>query len=312
MTQPSVTADLARHGPHSSEPSLPSRAEALSYCRRLARTHYENFSVASWLLPKHLRPHFYAIYAYCRWADDLADEASNASESARLLDWWEQQLDGCYAGKPRHPVFVALLPTIEEFSIPREPFVNLLIAFRQDQRVRRYATPADVLEYCRNSANPVGRLILYLGRCHDEPRARLSDAICTGLQRANFCQDVARDWALDRVYLSQSTLARAGYTDAMFADRRCNDAFRLAMREEVDRAEQSLRDGEPLIDLMPRPLRLQVALFAAGGREILQAIRRQDYDVWRRRPTVSRLTKLKLLTRTWWRARRATGAKDGR
>ena len=305
MMQLSVTADLARYGPQAQVRTRPSRDEALAYCRRLARTHYENFTVASWLLPRHLVPHFCAIYAYCRWADDLADETPAAEESLRLLDWWEQQLEACYAGAPRHPVFVALRPTIDQFAIPKQPFSDLLAAFRQDQHATRYATPQDLLAYCRNSANPVGRLILYLGRCHDEARARLSDSICTGLQWANFCQDVARDWAMDRVYLPQSVLADAGYTEAMFARGECNDAFRQVLREEVDRAERYLREGQPLVERMPAELRLEVALFVGGGLEILRAIRRADYDVWRNRPSVSRLARLRLLARAWWQTRGA-------
>jgi squalene synthase HpnC len=303
MTQLSVTAELRAYGPQARHRQPPSRVEALAYCRRLARAHYENFTVASWLLPRRLVPHFYAVYAYCRWADDLADETSDARESLRLLDWWEHELELCYRNLPEHPVFVALRSTIEEFSIPRQPFADLLAAFRQDQRVKRYATPEDVLAYCRNSANPVGQLILYVGRCHDERRARLSDSICTGLQLANFCQDVARDWANGRVYLPQSTLQLAGYSDAMFARRQFNDAFRQALRTEVDRAERYLREGEPLVELMPRELRLEVALFVAGGLGILQAIRRADYNVWRKRPTLSRLAKLNLVARYWWRTR---------
>jgi squalene synthase HpnC len=304
MTQLSVTAELARYGPGAALHKQPSREEAAAYCRRLARTHYENFTVASWLLPKRLLPHFYAVYAYCRWADDLADDSPNIEENLRLLDWWEEQLAACYAGAPRHPVFVALRPTIEAFSIPEQPFADLLMAFRQDQRVARYATPEDVLAYCRNSANPVGRLILHLGRCHDDARAPLSDSICTGLQLANFCQDVASDWAIGRVYLPQSTLVHAGYSEEHFARREFNDAFRRAMREEVDRAERYLREGEPLAARMPRELRLQVALFVAGGLEIVRAIRRADYNVWRRRPRVSRLARLRLFAGSWWQSRR--------
>ncbi len=263
----------------------------------------KTFTVASWLLPKRLLPHFYSVYAYCRWADDLADDGPDADENLRLLDWWQDELDACYAEAPRHPVFVALLPTIEEFSIPREPFARLLVSFRQDQRVRRYATPDDLLEYCRNSANPVGRLVLYLGRCHDERRGQLSDSICTGLQLANFCQDVARDGAIGRIYLPRTTLDGAGYSEAMFVRGECNEAFRQAMRVEVDRAEAYLRQGEPLVALMPRELRLEVALFVSGGLSILRSIRDLDYDVWRTRPTVSRARKLNLLVRAWWRAR---------
>jgi phytoene/squalene synthetase len=155
-------------------------------------------------------------------------------------------------------------------------------------------------------------LILYLGRSHDDERCRLSDSICTGLQLANFCQDVARDFAMGRIYLPQSTLARAGYTDELLARHEMNDAFRRAMREEVDRAEHYLRAGEPLVQRMTPQLRLQVALFVGGGLRILQAIRRQDYDVLACRPVVSRMAKLSLLARSWWRTRRPAGEEAAR
>lgn len=282
----------------------PSLAEAAAYCRQLARTHYENFTVASWLLPRNLRPHFYAVYAYCRSADDLADETGDPRASLAALDRWEDQLEGCYAGSPQHPVFVALRPTIDKFSIPREPFERLLTAFRHDQRVRRYLTHEEVLNYCQNSANPVGRLILFLGRCHDERRCQLADSICTGLQLANFCQDVARDWAKGRVYLPQETLDRVGCAQDVFARGHASAAFRQAMELEVGRAETYLRAGEPLIELMPRGLQIDVALFVAGGLSILQAIRDVDFDVWRKRPTISRRRQLRLLWQSWWRTRR--------
>ncbi len=305
MTQLSLTAEMARVAACTDAPPRIAYDEALAWCRRLARTHYENFTVASWLLPRRLLPHWVAIYAYCRTADDLADETLDPAESLRLLDEWEQQLDACYAGKARHPVFVALARTIDACSIPREPFADLLAAFRQDQHVRRYATALDVLGYCRNSANPVGRLILHVGGCHDERRGRLSDAVCTGLQLANFCQDVARDAAIDRLYLPQETLDRAGYTTAMWARQEFNDAFRRALVEEVDRAEHYLREGQALVALMPAELRLEVALFVAGGLQIVRAIRRQDYNVWRRRPRVSKLARLRLLATAWWQTRGA-------
>jgi squalene synthase HpnC len=312
MSQLSVVAELARYGPDARGAQRPTHAEAQDYCRRLARSHYENFTVASWLLPRRLLPHFYAIYAYCRWADDLADEIPDRRQSLALLDWWQEQLEQCYAGAPRHPVFVALQQTIQEFAIPPEPLTNLLAAFRQDQSVTRYARPDDVLSYCQNSANPVGRLILYLGRCHDEPRWRLSDAVCTGLQLANFCQDVARDWDKGRVYLPRATLDRAGYTDEMFARGQYNEAFRQAMSVEVDRAEKHLRAGEALVDLLPEELRLDVALFVAGGLSILRAIRDLDYDVWRRRPTVPKWRRCNLFLRCWWHTRRRSSKETSR
>jgi squalene synthase HpnC len=304
MSQLSVATELARYGPHARRAQRLSPTDALAYCRNLAGRHYENFTVASWLLPRHLRPHFYAIYAYCRWADDLADERDERGESLRLLDWWEAQLQRCYAGQAEHPVFIALLPTIEEFSIPKEPFSRLLTAFRQDQYVTRYATAEDVLGYCQNSANPVGRLVLYVGRCHNEERGKLSDSISSGLQLTNFCQDVARDWVKDRIYLPRTTLNQAGYTDEMFVRGQYNEAFRQAMRVEVDRAEHYLRRGEPLVERMPADLRIDISLFIAGGLSILSAIRNLDYNVWRKRPRLSRRQQLGLLTRCWWRAKR--------
>jgi squalene synthase HpnC len=305
MSQLWVAEDLARWGPAARRSRPPSREQAAAYCRGLARRHYENFTVASWLLPRRLKPHFYAVYAFCRWADDLADETTAADASLALLDWWHEELARCYAGRAEHPVFVTLQETVEEFQIPQALFERLLTAFRQDQRVTRYATPEDVLGYCENSANPVGRVVLHLGRCHDEVRGEMSDAICTGLQLANFCQDVARDWEKGRVYLPQATLERAGYTGEMFSRRQFNGPFRQAMREEVDRAEGYLRGGGALVENLPRELRLDVALIAAGGLAVLRAIRDLDYNVWRKRPTISKARQLALLAGCWWRSMRA-------
>ena len=174
---------------------------AQQYTRWLATNHYENFNVASWLLPKELHQHFYNLYAYCRWADDLGDEVPDTQRALGLLNWWEQELDACYEGRPSHPVFVALCDTIVAKDIPRQPFADLLKAFRQDQIVKRYSTWDAVLDYCVYSANPVGRLVLYLCGYHDEPRQKLSDATCTALQLANFWQDVSRDLEKGRIYM---------------------------------------------------------------------------------------------------------------
>jgi len=233
----------------------------------------------------------------------VADEVFSPRESLALLDWWEQQLRACYAGQTRHPVFRALRETIERFKIPMDPFLDLLVAFRQDQRQRRYETFADVLQYCRYSANPVGRLVLYLAECHTPERVRLSDAICTGLQLANFCQDVARDWQRGRVYLPLADCRRFGYEEVMFARGEFNEAFRKLMQLSVERAESYLREGLPLVGLVPAELRVDVLLFVHGGLAILEAIRRQDYDVWSCRPVVSRTKAVKLLARCWWQVR---------
>jgi squalene synthase HpnC len=292
--------DLNRYGPDAPPGPPLSLAQAARYCRRLAKQHYENFTVVSILLPKHLRQHFYNVYAYCRWADDLADEIHDPQESLKLLDWWETQLRDCYQGQAIHPVFIALSDTIRVFKIPPAPFADLLRAFRQDQCKSRYETIDDLLQYCRYSANPVGHLVLYMGECYSSESARLADSVCTGLQLANFCQDVSRDWDRGRIYLPQVDCHRFGYTEAMFAERRCNEAFRRLMQVQVDRAEGFLRAGLPLVKIMPPQLRLDTALFIHGGLAILQAIRRRNYDVWTRRPTVYKMEKLRLLVRCWW------------
>ncbi len=289
-----LLAELAAFGP-AADYAAPSLSDASAYCRRLAAAHYENFTVASWLLPRRLRRHFCHVYAYCRWADDLADEAGSPEESFELLQWWESQLDACYAGEARHPVFVALGDTIRTFEIPKTPFADLLIAFRQDQTVREYETIEQLLGYCRYSANPVGRLVLYLGRCHEEENVRLSDAICTGLQLANFWQDVQRDLERGRVYLPRAEREAFGYSSAVLAQREFNRPFQELLRSLVDRAETCLRDGLPLVARVPRELRIDVSLFARGGLAILAAIRREEYNVWRRRPTLSRWTKARLM-----------------
>ena len=185
-------------------------AEAERYTRWLATHHYENFNVASWLLPRRLHQHFYNLYAYCRWADDLGDEIADPARALELLDGWDRELRDCYAGNPSHPVFVALRGTIRAFDIPVEPFSDLLIAFRQDQTVHRYPTWSGVLGYCSYSANPVGRLVLYLCGYRDAERQRLSDATCTALQLANFWQDVGRDLEKGRIYIPLEALAAHG------------------------------------------------------------------------------------------------------
>jgi squalene synthase HpnC len=268
----------------------------------LARRHYENFTVASWLAPRRLRPHLAAVYAFCRWADDLADETSDPAHSLRLLGWWEEELRRCYAGEARHPVFVALAETIRARTIPAEPFADLLSAFRQDQRQSRYETAADVLDYCRRSANPVGRIVLFLGQCHDERTGALSDRICTGLQLVNFCQDVAQDFQRQRVYLPAETLARHGVPPSDLGREATSAALKRAVREEVDRAESYLLGGMPLVGIVPAGLRAAVELFVGGGLAIVAAIRRIEYDVCRVRPTVSRWAKARLAAAAWFRS----------
>jgi phytoene/squalene synthetase len=357
-----LAAELAAYGPGVKSASL-SLAEAQAYCRRLARSHYENFTVAGWLFPRHLRQHLCNVYAYCRWADDLADEASitpvpdgavsdQPAQSLALLDWWEGQLDDVYreAGpqsdalprgeretQPRHPVFVALSETIRECGLPRQPLADLLVAFRRDQVQTRYETFDDLLTYCRYSANPVGRIVLHLGHSASEKGSsnvgrgspdqsvgrgfpdpallrsggrgspdpallQWSDSICTGLQLANFCQDVRRDYERGRIYLPLDECRRHGWDEDKFAAGQPDDGFRTLLKEQVDRAQQFLRAGEPLAAAVGRDLRLSVRLFIYGGFTILAAIRRARYDVWSQRPTVGRGTKLRLAARAWWRS----------
>ena len=296
----SIDAELPIYGPAGSA-APPSLAEAEAYCRRLATTHYENFVVAGVLVPRRLRRHFYNVYAYCRWSDDLADEAGGAERSLQLLEWWEAELRACYAGRCRHPVFVALRGTIDEFGIPIEPFADLLTAFRQDQTQTRYATYDELLGYCRNSANPVGRLVLYLGRCHEERLLPWSDAICTGLQLANFWQDVSRDLAKGRVYLPQEDLQRFATEEAALVQPSTPRNVRDLLAFEVERAEQLLRSGLPLVDAMPRGLQGSIWMFAHGGLKILEKIRAIDFDVPAVRPRVTKLDQLRLLAGCLWR-----------
>ena len=279
----------------------PTRDEALAYCRQLAETHYENFHVATWFLPKALRPRFHSIYAYCRVSDDLGDEVGDRSVALALLDLWGRELDACYEGRARHPVFVALAETIRACQIPKEPFADLLVAFRQDQTVTRYATMDEVLGYCRYSANPVGRLVLYAcGEVSPETKEenfRLSDATCSALQLANFWQDVRVDFAKDRVYLPQEDMRRFGVDDETIARGAATPEFRALLRHEVNYARALFERGLPLIERVNRDLALDLDLFSRGGLEILRAIERRDYDVLSARPSISRRTKLTLALR---------------
>jgi squalene synthase HpnC len=275
----------------------PTEAEARDYCRRLARTHYENFSVASWFLPPRLRQHFYNVYAYCRIADDLGDEVGDPNASLKLLDQWEVELDSCYSGYARHPVFVALSETVHMFDIPRKPFADLLRAFRQDQTVTRYSTFEDLLGYCEYSANPVGHLVLYLCGYRDVERQTLSDYTCTALQLANFWQDVSRDYAKGRIYLPLEDLSRFRAVEADIPAVRNTPAFRELMRFEVDRTRDWFRRGYPLIGKVDRDLAIDLELFTRGGEAVLNAIERQKYAVLGRRPAISKTRKMSLLAR---------------
>jgi squalene synthase HpnC len=277
--------------------TAPSLEEARLYCERLAKSHYENFSVATWFLPKRLRQHFYNVYAYCRISDDLGDEVGDPQQSLELLEQWETELNACYAGSPKHPVFVALADTVKQFSIPKHEFSDLLIAFRQDQTVTRFETFNDVLAYCRYSANPVGHLVLYLCGYRDVERQRLSDYTCTALQLANFWQDVSVDYGKGRIYLPLEDLRRFGVTGDEIAERRATPQFVAMMKFEVERARDWFSRGLPLVKMVDRELAIDLELFSRGGQEILNAIERQGFDVLRARPEISKSRKLMLVLR---------------
>jgi squalene synthase HpnC len=350
----------------------PSLAEASAYCERLARSHYENFSVATWFLPKQLRLHFCSIYAYCRISDDLGDEVGNAEQSVILLNEWEAELNATYASlerpplpeggpsqegeggapkrdegspprqgeggppyrpepgspaspvlarwggwakggvaeqnaavSPRHPVFIALRETIRACDIPRQPFADLLKAFRQDQTVARYETFEDLLGYCRFSADPVGRLVLYACGYRDEQRQQLSDYTCTALQLANFWQDVTVDHAKGRIYLPLEDLRRFGVTEADISRRNATPQFLELMRFQVARARQWFERGLPLAGMVDRELGVDIELFSRGGQEILNAIERQGYNVLKARPAITKPRKVWLVLRAALKAKMA-------
>ena len=264
--------------------AAPSLAEARRYCERLVRTHYENFPVATFLLPKDLRPHFYSVYTYCRWADDLGDETGDPARSIWLLDRWEEELRACYHGEARHPVFVALADTVKQRDIPIGPFLDLIAAFRLDQAKTRYQNFDEVLAYCRYSANPVGRLVLYVCGYRDPELQQLSDFTCTALQLANFWQDVRRDYAIGRIYMPLDEMNRYGYTEADLRAMRCNQNFAALLRHLVERTWELFRRGLPLVHRVDRRLAVDIELFSRGGMEILRLIERQNYDVLSRRP----------------------------
>ena len=271
------------------------REEALAYTHWLATHHYENFQVVSFLLPKRLHQDFYNVYAFCRWSDDLGDEIGDPQESLRLLAWWRRELQAMYAGRASHPVFVALRATVADHHLPMEPFDHLIQAFEQDQTVIRYRSFDELFEYCRFSANPVGRLVLGLCGYQDAERQALSDATCTALQLANFWQDVIVDLQKDRVYLPLDVLERNGYpVEDLFA-RRFDDRFRRAMKEVVGVAREMFLKGLPLAGQVDRRLAIDLELFSRGGLKILEKIERQDYDVLRARPVISKTERVGLL-----------------
>ncbi len=270
--------------------------QAFQFCENLAREHYENFPVASFLIPREKRPPVYAIYAFARIADDYADEAGlTTAERMDSLGEWEEQLIDAYRGHAHHPVFVALRETADRFEMPMELFHNLLKAFRSDVTTHRYETFDEVLSYCENSANPIGRLILLLFNYRSEATMELSDFICTALQLTNFWQDVSVDLEKDRVYIPLEDIREFGYSEEELFQRRYSQAFKDIMGYQVERTEQLFREGRPLLLQVGKDLRMELRLTWNGGIRILKKIEQADYDVLTRRPALSFYDKATLL-----------------
>jgi squalene synthase HpnC len=291
--------------------------EALGYCHALANGHYENFSVMSSLVPPHLRDDFAAVYAFCRWADDLGDEMGDPDESLRLLAWWRRELADCFSGIPVHPVMVALAETVKRHDLPSEPFENLIGAFEQDQTVTRYDTWDQLIEYCQGSANPVGRLVLMLlGEPRDTETFRGSDAICTGLQLVNHWQDVGRDMLeRDRCYIPREMIQVDDFESRLrecaalgfCVDHDFLEASRKVVSACVRRTEPYFIEGASLIPRLKPESRPVVRLFRDGGLHMMTLIGHWNYETVLHRPRLSVVTKFALVSRAWLGARMARG-----
>jgi squalene synthase HpnC len=285
----------------------PSLDEAFAWCRRLATTHYENFHVATFFLPRRVRPHFFSLYAFCRIADDLGDEVADTTTALRLLQTWGLMLDECYDAPENslHPVFVALRETITACDLPRSLFHDLLRAFIQDQIKTTYSTWDELIDYSRYSANPVGRLVLMVCGYRDQRRALLSDRICTALQLANFWQDAVRDAAIPRRYIPGEYMERFNVAEGQIEGRIFTPEFAAMMRSLVERTRDLFTAGAPLCESVDPELRVTLDLFSRGGIAILDGIAAQDFDVLRGRPMVTRNRKLALLARAFFGKLRA-------
>jgi len=253
--------------------------------------HYENFPVASLLLPKALRNPVEIIYRFARSADDFADEGTDPDD-VRLakLDAYRQELQRLVRGEvPEAPLFRDIARIVREFGLPIDLFNDLLSAFSQDVTKKRYATFAELLDYCRRSANPVGRLLLHLFKRTSDRDLAGSDAVCTALQLINFWQDVERDFAMGRIYLPQDEMARHGVRERHIAEQRCDAAWISLMKFQVERSRAMIVAGQPLARSLPGRIGLEIRATIQGGLRILQKIERVNYDVFRRRPVLGAL-----------------------
>ncbi len=306
--------DFLRH--HGRQFAAWNLEDSRRYTRALTKAHYENFSVVSLLVPRRLRQDYCNVYAYCRWADDLGDETGDPAQSLELLDWWRSELLAMYSGRAGHPVFVALRDTIARHPLPSVDFEDLLQAFMRDQSVRRYRTYEGLLEYCRYSANPVGRLVLRLNGCRDEGLFELSDRICTALQLANHWQDIRRDWKMDRVYIPSEVMERHGYSLEMLAadiaSGRASVNCRRTLRDLSGRAIDLFLTGLPLADRVAGRLGFEIELFARAGMAVLDKVRAQGWDTIANRPTIRKVERVMLLLRVAGRrSLRTSAARNG-
>lgn len=273
--------------------------DAFERCRLLACAHYENFPIASRLLPRKSRKHFFSVYAFARIADDLADEGPDQPrERQARLKAWKESLHDCYDGRPRGPVFIALAETVSQHSIPIEYFLKLLSAFDQDTKVNRYETEDALMAYCENSANPVGRIILHLFGYRDQDRMLLSDHVCTALQLANHWQDVVVDASKDRIYVPMETLDRFGCSADQILKRQFTPEFGKMMAYLVSKTENLFVKGKPLSRKVGFSLSFNIRLVVNSGRQVLQKIAAQDYNVMARRPVIGTSERLIVLLRS--------------
>jgi len=303
-----ILQQLDRFGPQRCEAMT--YQQAADYTAHLARTHDENFSVVTRLVPRRLREDFANVYAFCRWADDLGDETGDRRRSLELLAWWRRELDLCYLNAPRHPVFIVLHRTIQRHNIPAQPFEDLIDAFVQDQRVDRYESWDQVLHYCRRSADPVGRLVLYLCGHRDPARQALADQTCTALQLVNFWQDVRRDIVeRNRIYVPTEALAPHKLTHQMLTDHvrglealtpAQHERYRAVIHDLIERTRPMFAEGRKLWPRVARDVRLPIMLFSMGGETVIERIEQINYDTLDRRVTVSKATKLRLMARAWF------------